>query len=149
MIRSLKEDDITQWKIIIREVEPLFGPMLSDPGFISAISEAIISNMVFGFEDDETHQVIGVIVINRDSNNIEWLAVSNRQKQNGIGAKLLERALSELDKNQNMYVQTFSQKVEAGIAARKLYEKYGFVDLKDAGKNPAGLDTVIMIKKSS
>jgi ribosomal protein S18 acetylase RimI-like enzyme len=149
MIRSLKENDITQWKIIIREVEPLFGPMLSDPGFIPAISEAIISNMVFGYEDDETHQIIGAIVINRDSNNIEWLAVSNRQKQNGIGSKLLERALSELDKNQNIYVQTFSQEVEAGIAARKLYEKYGFVDLKDAGKNPAGLDTVIMIKKSS
>lgn len=149
MIRSLNEDDITQWKIIIREVEPLFGPMLSDPGFIPAIREAIISKMVFCFEDDENHQIISVIVINRESNNIEWLAVTNKQKQNGIGSKLLERGLSELDKNQNIYVQTFSQKVEAGIAARKLYEKYGFVDLKDAGKNPAGLDTVIMVKKIS
>jgi hypothetical protein len=34
--------------------------------------------------------------------------------------------------------------VKAGEAARKIYLKFGFRDYKDGGKNPAGIDTVIM-----
>ncbi len=149
MIRLLKEDDIHQWQNIIREVEPLFGSMLDDPTFLPAIKEAIKANIVFGYEDNMKHEIVGVVVVNRETNSIEWLAVSMKQKKGGIGSKLLEKAILELDNTKDITVQTFAQEVEAGIPARKLYQKYDFIDLENAGKNPAGLNTVIMIKKYS
>lgn len=149
MIRLLTEIDIPQWENIIREVEPLFGSMLSDPAFLPAITQAIQANIVFGYEDRVKHEIAGVVVINKETNSIEWLAVSGKQKKGGIGSQLLEKALSELDNTKDIMVQTFAQEVEAGIPARKLYQKYHFMDSKEAGKNPAGLNTVIMIKKSS
>jgi len=47
----------------------------------------------------------------------------------------------------DIFVQTFAPVLEAGKPARHIYEKCGFADLKEAGKNPAGLDTVIMVRK--
>ena len=46
-----------------------------------------------------------------------------------------------------MKVQTFSKGVEAGTPARNLYQAFGFEDHKNMGKNPAGIETVLMIKK--
>jgi hypothetical protein len=39
--------------------------------------------------------------------------------------------------------------VKAEEAARKIYMKFGFKDNKDGGKNPAGIDTVIMKRENS
>jgi ribosomal protein S18 acetylase RimI-like enzyme len=147
MIRLATTNDIPGWKEIIKEVEPLFGNMLDDPGFIPAILAAIEANIVFCFEDEITNQLYGVIVINHDDNSIEWLAVSSNAKRTGVGRKLVEKALNELNIRRDICVQTFSSNIPEGIAARKLYEKFGFVDYKRAGKNPAGIDTVIMIRK--
>jgi hypothetical protein len=37
--------------------------------------------------------------------------------------------------------------VAEGLSARRLYLKNGFVDLNPAGKNPAGIETAIMVRK--
>ncbi len=62
------------------------------------------------------------------------------------GYKLKENMI-ELDSKRDMKVQTFSKGVEAGTPARNLYQAFGFEDHKNMGKNPAGIETVLMIKK--
>lgn len=52
--------------------------------------------------------------------------------------------MGSLDDDQPVYVQTFSAAATEGRAARHLYERFGFIDYKEDGKNPAGIDTVIM-----
>ena len=37
--------------------------------------------------------------------------------------------------------------MDEGKNARIIYENNGFVDWKEAGKNPANIETVIMIKR--
>jgi ribosomal protein S18 acetylase RimI-like enzyme len=147
MIRPATEKDIPHWNTLIKEVEPLFGKMLDDQNFVNAIQAAIKANIVFCHDDEITKNLDGAIVVNRDENSIEWLAVSSCAKGHGVGSKLVKKALSELDSNKDVRVQTFSSNIPEGLPARKLYEKFGFKDYQPAGKNPAGIDTVIMIKK--
>ena len=46
-------------------------------------------------------------------------------------------------------VQTFDKTVLAGLGARKLYIKYGFEEVEQAGLNPAGFSTVILKRAAS
>ena len=149
IVRLVAESDLPEWLNLVREVEALFGPVVDDPDFLPAVNEAIRSNLVFGYENEETHKIEGVLIISHDVNSIEWLAVSEKARNGGIGSKLLEKALAELDTEKDITVQTFAAEIEAGTAARKLYQKYGFVDLESAGKNPAGINIFVMIRRCS
>jgi ribosomal protein S18 acetylase RimI-like enzyme len=145
MIRYATITDIPDWIEIIKEVEHLFGKMVGEDGFEEAIGAAIQEDQVICWEDSETKKINGVIAISDKERSIEWLAVSTKAKCNGIGKQLLEKALNVLQKDKNdIYVQTFAANIQEGIPARKMYEKFNFVDYKEAGKNPAGIDTVIM-----
>lgn len=61
----------------------------------------------------------------------------------------MKKAIEELERNGDIYVQTFSGKVNIGKNAKNIYERNGFADFKDAGRNPAGIETVIMIRKNT
>lgn len=143
MIRVLTTNDIPSVLKLAEEVEPLFGPMIENDDFINALKNVIQANNAFGY-DNTDHLLSGAIVIDRNENTIEWLAVASTAKQRGIGSLLLEKALKNLDPQRPVLVQTFSSTIKAGIPAKKLYSKYGFYDVQDAGKNPAGIDTVLM-----
>lgn len=99
------------------------------------------------FTADPAVLVYNDSLIDKEENSIEWLAVSDHLKRQGIGRILVEYAINELDSKRDMKVQTFSKGVEAGTPARNLYQAFGFEDHKNMGKNPAGIETVLMIKK--
>jgi hypothetical protein len=58
--------------------------------------------------------------------------------------KTFQMALNHLDKDRDIFVQTFDDSVKEGKGARTLYTGFGFFDFKKAGNNPAGFPTVIM-----
>ena len=99
------------------------------------------------FTADPAVLVYNDSLFDKEENSIEWLAVSDHLKRQGIGRILVEYAINELDSKRDMKVQTFSKGVEAGTPARNLYQAFGFEDYKNMGKNPAGIETVLMIKK--
>jgi len=109
-------------------------------------SNPIVNTM---FTADPAVLVYNDSLIDKEENSIEWLAVSEDLKRQGIGRILVEYAINELDSKRDMKVQTFSKGVEAGIPARNLYQAFGFEDQKEMGKNPAGVETVLMIKKQN
>lgn len=143
MIRFATYEDFDSWLELAKEVEALFGEMADVVEFKEAIKEciALSSALCITCADND---IAGIVAINKDKNEVEWLAVKNKYRGKGYGFKLLEAAIEQLDKAKPIYVQTFSSHVELGQPARKLYLNFGFKDYKDGGKNPAGIDTTVM-----
>lgn len=73
-------------------------------------------------------QIQGVLLFSRNRNMICCLAVSPESRRNGIASKLLETALSELDRGREITVSTFREGDEKGTAPRALYRKFGFAE---------------------
>lgn len=143
MIRLVTDRDLDEWLDLAREVEPLFGDMTENEDFKTGIRCCCSNDSAFCVTND-TNNIEGIIAINKASNEISWLAVRKRSRGKGYGYQLLKAALDNLDETKPIYVQTFSPTVIDGEAARKMYLHFGFEDFKDGGKNPAGIDTVIM-----
>ena len=148
MIRLVTNQDLNAWIELAREVEPLFGEMVDNEIFINGIKDCISDLSAFCVVDTNNY-IEGIIAINKALNEVSWLAVRERCRGEGYGYQLLKAALNNLDNKKPIYVQTFSPDVKAGGAARKTYMKFGFKDYKNGGKNPAGLDTVIMKLENS
>lgn len=143
MIRAMKLEDIPAWLELAREVEPLFGPMADSEDFRNGIRQVILEGSAFcGETGDGT--IGGIIALNRPGNEIAWLAVSSICRGTGIGRLLMETAVRELDPAAEILVQTFASGIASGTSARALFTGFGFTDAEAAGKNPAGIDTVIM-----
>jgi len=126
--------------------------MADELGFQEALRQAISEQTAFCIYPDTNEKdkgLIGGIVISKETNEIAWLAVSQKYRRNGYGRKLIEFAISKLNQRENIFVQTFHESVSEGESARKLYLDFGFDDIKDGGLNPAGVSTVIMQLGSS
>jgi ribosomal protein S18 acetylase RimI-like enzyme len=145
MIRTLKESESPIWLEIAVEVESLFGPMVQVKGFQSEILKCIKSGNAFCVTTEQDI-VAGIIAIDRTRNEIVWLAVKREFRGRNYGEKLVQKGIEELRDDQNVYVQTFAPGIPVGNGARHIYTKLGFVDLKKGGKNPAGIETTIMVR---
>lgn len=126
-----------------------WGSFLAVLSLLILVSLGFASNPIENtmFTADPAVLVYNDSLFDKEENSIEWLAVSDHLKRQGIGRILVEYAINELDSKRDMKVQTFSKGVEAGTPARNLYQAFGFEDHKNMGKNPAGIETVLMIKK--
>ena len=139
--------DFDAWIALAREVEHLFGPMADEVPFQDALRQAISQKTAFCIRadlDGKDRALKGGIVISKESNEIAWLAVSDRYRRKGYGRELLKFAISRLNHHKSIFVQTFDESSFEGKAARKLYFDFGFIDNKNGGLNPAGIATVIM-----
>ena len=78
----------------------------------------------------KTDKVVGVLLISKKHNMICCLAVAPEYRRKGIASALLEKALSELDRSNDITVTTFRDNDEKGIAPRALYKRFGFAEEK-------------------
>jgi ribosomal protein S18 acetylase RimI-like enzyme len=140
-IEFVENKDIEEWLKLVKEVEPLFGPMIGEVGFDEMIKTVIKEKRAYCIRENKG-ELCGVIVISLIKNEIEWFAVENDQQGKGYGKALLSHAMEILDQNRPVIVQTFDAGVPQGTAARKLYEKMGFIEYEKAEKNPAGISAV-------
>jgi GNAT superfamily N-acetyltransferase len=148
MLRFVTQRDIDQWMQLAKEVEPLFGKLVGNEDFKEGIKSCVYHLCALCIEHSD-QDIAGIIAIDKEKNEICWLAVKNEYRGYGYGRQLLAAAIDCLDTKRPIYVQTFSAQTSAGIAARNLYLQFGFKDDRCGGKNPAGIDTVIMIRKES
>lgn len=72
----------------------------------------------------------GVLLLSKKRNMICCLAVAKAYRGKGIGSALLEKALAVLDRSRPIEVTTYRENDEKGIAARKLYKKFGFQEME-------------------
>ena len=115
---------------LAREVEPLFeGSMAEDKVFHEFIQRKIAQHEAFIVRDGEhSTELMGLIAFSHHNNAISWFAIFEKHREKGIGSKLLAYALNELNNKIEITVTTFREDNEAGIPARRLYQKFGFRD---------------------
>ena len=150
-IRSAEPRDVPGWLALAKEVEHLFGPMSEVPEFRAALDGAIASGHALAAvapSDDGEEELAGGIVLSPEGGSIEWLAVSARARGTGLGRELLAAAIARLDPARAVRVQTFAPASADGTAARRLYASFGFEDREDAEPTPAGVPTVIMVRRA-
>ncbi|MPM33659.1 hypothetical protein SDC9_80236 [bioreactor metagenome] len=127
------------------QVESLFGPMVGVADFEKGLEDCLKTGRVLGCKVQ--NDVCGAAIVDRDGNELCWFVVDSGKRGLGIGARMLEKVIVELEPGREMTVQTFAPGVPEGEAARRLYMKYGFADREDGGLNPAGIRTVIMVRE--
>lgn len=126
-------EDLASWLELVRQVEPLFGPM---PDFAEHARRAIkrASALVVS---DRHGRVLGVALLSASGRHIRWLAVRVQYRRTGVGRTLLTAILRRWPPPGDIEVETFGADVAGGGPARALYAAHGF---EPAELLPAGPD---------
>jgi len=124
-------DDIPSWLSLAAEVEPLFGPMVDDPGFHNALRGAIECGGAFCVREADGPPgaaLVGAIMFSGSGSDykIGWLAVAERSRRNGVGRMLAEHVLRLAVPPATITVTTFREDEREGQPARRFYESLGF-----------------------
>ncbi|MDY0019777.1 MAG: N-acetyltransferase [Anaerolineae bacterium] len=144
--------DFEPWLALAQEVEPLFGPMVAEPSFHQALKDALQTGSAFCIREEAAPPgapLCGGIVIAPEANEIAWFAVAERYQGCGFGKALLAHALSQLNPNRDITVQTFDATSEAGRPARHLYQRFGFTDHQPGQPTPTNIPTVFMVREKN
>ena len=123
--------DIESWIKLVKSVRRNF-PGLETEEKIEEHKQTVLKFMskkqAICVKTVNTSEVIGVLLFSRRLNMICCLAVSSEYRRQGIATALLNKAISELDKSQNITVSTFREGDVKAVAPRALYKKFGFID---------------------
>jgi Ser/Thr protein kinase RdoA (MazF antagonist)/ribosomal protein S18 acetylase RimI-like enzyme len=131
-VQTAAVTDFDAWLDLAREVEPLFGPMVAEPTFHAALRGHIERETALCVREaggpPGTPLLAGILISRRPSAcRIDWLAVAARARGRGLGTLLLSRGLALMPRPSIVSVVTFGPDNPAGEAARRLYERFGFV----------------------
>ena len=123
--------DIESWIELVHRVSWNF-PGLETEAAIEDHRKTVLrfmdENRALCIKDDE--KVVGVLLLSKKHNMICCLAVAPEYRRKGIASALLEKALSALDRSNDITVTTFRDNDEKGIAPRELYKRFGFTEEK-------------------
>lgn len=115
--------DIDSWLEIVREVEPLFGPM---PEFRGTLERAIARGGAWCVRSADAVVLGGILLSRPDHPAINWLAVRREARGRGIGRQLAVHALEVFRDAKEVVVDTFGADNPDGLPARALYQSLGF-----------------------
>lgn len=127
--------DVASWLEIVREVEPLFGPM---PDFESTLRRNISRGTALCARDGSGQVLGGVLLRAAPHTQITWLAVRSSARRGGVGHALVAGALRRCLPPCEVLVDTFGEDNIAGYPARRLYESFGFAAGEYLPDGPAG-----------
>jgi GNAT superfamily N-acetyltransferase len=136
--------DIPSWLDLAAEVEPLFGPMVAEPGFHAALERNVKRQTAFCIReqpDDPGTPLMGALLFSpahAPHYNIGWLAVARRWHRRGIAQTLVEHCFQRIQPPAELSVVTFGEDNPAGRPARHFYEHMGFQAAETAPNGPEG-----------
>ncbi|MDO5138298.1 MAG: GNAT family N-acetyltransferase, partial [Oscillospiraceae bacterium] len=122
-----KPEDLDKWMHLVQSVRYNFPGLETEKG-LNEHRDTVLEFM--GREEAlcvrEDGEIMGVLLFSRKHNMICCLAVAPEHRRKGVASVLMDKALSELDRNRDITVSTFREDDEKGSAPRALYKKYGF-----------------------
>jgi ADP-ribose pyrophosphatase YjhB (NUDIX family)/ribosomal protein S18 acetylase RimI-like enzyme len=147
-VQTAHPDDIPPWLTLAAEVEPLFGPMVSDPAFHAALRKNIDRGTAFCVRVDDGPPgapLMGAILFSPypPKYTIGWLAVAGQWRQRGVGRLLVERALTLVRPPAEVTLVTFAEGIPDGLPARRFYARLGFLPGEPGPINAAGFATQV------
>lgn len=130
LLRCVTTNDISSWQQLAGTVAELFGSpnMPFEQSFLSYMNSKIAKLEALIAVDRMSNECLGIIGFSRTNNRISWFAVSEKYRNKGIGARLLNTALRHLDTSKNITVDTFCEDCLLGQPARAVYQKAGFTE---------------------
>ena len=129
-------DDIPSWLEIVREVEPLFGPMAR---FDATLRNSIALRGALCMRDERGVVVGGLLLGGTPPDNwIRWLAVRGSARGQGVATNLVQEALSRCATPCTVSLATFGADNADGLPARAFYERLGFVAGEKLPRGPEG-----------
>lgn len=128
-VESATMADVASWLEIVWEVEPLFGSM---PGFEATLLRKIDQRAALCVRSHKQRNsacVLGGLLLGGRVPHgwIRWLAVRSSARGIGIGQCLVKAAIERLTGFDRVSVDTFRDENTGGRAARRLYERLGFL----------------------
>ncbi|MGD7707819.1 GNAT family N-acetyltransferase [Microlunatus sp. Y2014] len=128
------EAHIEPWLALAETLEPLFGPM---PLFSEAIERGIRRGTAW--VTVTAGRFTGGMLLSRPDvpHQIRWLGVLPQCRNEGSGTELVGTALEQWPRG-TVDVVTFTAAEPDGRAARRLYERHGFVCLGPTSPAPDG-----------
>jgi ribosomal protein S18 acetylase RimI-like enzyme len=123
--------DLPAWLRLTAEAESLFGPMLSDPAYLTGLRRRISAGKAFCVRQGDGPpgvELAGGLLFSAHPPRyrIGWLAVSIRNRRKGVGRLLVEYALACCETPCEVLVTTFAPEVAGGEAALAFYRSLGF-----------------------
>ena len=123
------KEDISSWMKLVSSVSWNF------PGLETEEKLEEHENTVLRFMSErralcvkEANVVVGVLLFSKKHNMICCLAVAPDFRRQGIASALLSKAIELLDRTRDISVSTFREDDPKGIAPRRLYKSFGFIE---------------------
>ena len=136
--------DIPVWLDLAAEVEPLFGPMVADPGFRAALERTIQRQTAFCIREQDGapgSPLMGGLLFSATQAphyKIGWLAVTERWRRQGVAQMLVEHCFQLIQAPAELSVVTFGEDNVEGRPARRFYERMSFQAAEAAPNGPEG-----------
>ena len=128
--------DVPSWLELVREVEPLFGPMPDFEG--ETLARNIERGTAVCVRGPDGEVVGGALYRLPPHNQISWLAVRASARRRGVGHALVLEVLRRYGPGCEVIVDTFGEDNVEGRPARRLYESFGFVPAEALANGPEG-----------
>jgi len=135
IVQEAVREDVASWLEIVREVEPLFGPM---PDFEAVLHRNIGRGTALCARDAKGQVLGGVLLEARPGTRITWLAVRASARCRGVGRALVAEALRRCSPPCEVLVDTFGADNAEGRPGRRLYESFGFAPAEYLPDGPGG-----------
>lgn len=130
LIRWATKEDKPAWMQLANNVAHIFGnpTMSTDKDFTEYMEGKLSKFEALIAVDRMGGNCLGIIGFSRTYNRITWFGVFDQYRGKGIGTRLLTTALRHLDNTKEITVDTYREDYLAGLPARAVYHKVGFVD---------------------
>lgn len=130
LIRWTTSNDKSAWQQLAATVAELFDSpnMPFEPSFLLYMDSKISKHETLIAVDRMSGECLGIIGFSRANNRISWFAVFAKYRNKGVGSRLLNTALRQLDNTKDITVDTFCDDCVLGQPARAVYQKAGFVE---------------------
>ena len=135
--------DIPSWLELASQVEFLFGPMVDQPDFQSALRKNIDRESAYCVREQDQSAgapLMGGLFLSfrPPEYHIRWLSVDQQWRRRGIGTVLLEYVFDLIKPPAELFVTTFGADNLEGQPARQFYKKMGFEFFAEAPPGPEG-----------
>ena len=106
LIRWVTADDRVAWQQLAGTVANLFGSpnMPFEQSFLSYMDSKITKHEALIAVDRMSNECLGIIGFSRTNNRISWFAVTEQYRNKGIGTRLLNMSLRQLNTSLNITV---------------------------------------------
>ena len=122
-------DDLSSWMDLVVFVRSNFPGLESDEE-LKHHEQTVIKNInrksAICVKKGDT--VVGILIFSFNQNCLSCMAVHPDHRRNGIASEMIEKMLSTLPLDKDVWVTTFRENDEKGIEPRALYKKFGFLE---------------------